>query len=547
MKDLINIPTINLPIEQTNCHSIPKKLYKVYGIEPLIKSIETDGLQEPIVVIKEGDKYLVIIGRRKVAACKALRWKDIPAKVVKGLTEAEIYQLVIGSNQQRKKSIEETINEAEHVLGILGKSQGQRRDLLGDESDPEEKSKIGKDRYDIAAEMIGANMSGASLRRLMFVKDFEADHPDAKLGLVEKIVNKELTINTAKKAAADYVKQKNTAEGSGSVKIYPNEKKRSDNYTIHNKSSADMAEIANNSIPMSLTSVPYYDVRRYQLGKGGVIELGLEKTYQEYLDNMIAILREVYRVLTNDGSFFLNIGDSYSKKSNYLISSRLVLAVCDQIGFHCVNEIIWHKTNTVPQTTKKRLQPSYEKIFHLVKDPDNYYYEPFKIHEPDKKIKLHKIKRRNNRGSHDKGSYSLTKPYRKFSDFIIQQEFEDVITSSSAAADSAKLHELDPTIDHPAIFPSSICILPILTCSKPGDIILDPFSGSGSLGEAAILLGRKYIGYEVVEHFCALSVKRLAITETEIDVQGIGHIQSMVSATPNIDITHFKTPDEKTA
>ena len=547
MLNILSIPTTNLPIEALACHSVPMKLYKVYGIESLTKSIETDGLQEPIVAIREGDKYSVIIGRRKLAACKALGWKEIPAKIVEGISEAEIYQLVIGSNQQRKKSVEETMKEAEHVLGILGKSQGQRRDLLGEEGDPAEKSKIGKDRYDIAAKMIGSDMSGSTLRRLMFVKDFETEYPEAKLGLVEKVVTKELSPNTAKKLATDYVRRKKGAGDFTPVEIFPNEKKRADNYTIYNKSSAIMSELASNSIPMGMTSVPYYNVRKYQKVDGGEVEIGLEETPEKYLESLIAILREVYRVLATDGSFFLNIGDTYSKKSNYLISSRLLLAMCDQVGFHCVNEIIWYKTNTVPQTTDKRLQPSYEKIYHLVKDPGKYYYEPFKIKDPDKTIRLNKIKRRNNRGSHDESSHSLTKEYRKFSDFINQQEFEDIIISSSASVDSAKLHELDATVDHPAIFPSSICVLPILTTSKPGDVVLDPFSGSGSTGEAALLLGRKYIGYEKIKEFGALSVKRLDGVEKSVNTESMEHIQNMVSDTPNIDITHFSTQGERAA
>lgn len=84
----------------------------------------------------------------------------------------------------------------------------------------------------------------------------------------------------------------------------------------------------------------------------------------------------------------MNIGDKYANTDNYNIILRLVLAACDQVGFHLVNSIVWHKTNFLPQKTDKRLQPSYEMIYHLVKDSEKYDYYPLKHLVGAKKSKV---------------------------------------------------------------------------------------------------------------------------------------------------------------
>ena len=542
------IPKINAVISTINInelvpHPLSEKIYQVADIQALKNSIASDGLIEPLLI--DGQNR-ILSGRRRWLACKALGRTDIQVKITDDLAEPQVEQLIIGSNLQRIKSKTEILNELEHILGILGKNQGQRRDLLGKDDNPETFGKIGKDRYEIASEWIANGMSAATLRRLMFVKEFETEYPDAKLGLVEKVLNNEMPINRAKVLAKDYIARVKEKEDIPSIPFVPAPEITSDNYTIHTKSSLDMSgEIADNSIQMVMTSVPYYDVRKYGIGKKP--ELGLEKTYQEYMANMVRHLKEIYRVLKPTGSFFLNIGDTYSKKSNYLISSRLVIAACDLAGFHCISEIIWNKTNTIPKTTDRKLQPSYEKIYHLVKDADKYYYKPFKIRDDNKEIKLNKITHRNKRGGYDKGKFALSKPYKKFTDFINQQEYEDIIKGSSAAAESARLHQLDPSVDHPAIFTTTISVLPILTTTEPGDLVLDPFSGSGSVGETCLLLDRKYIGYEIEERFSALSVKRLQAVEQSIKPDEIQHIQSMVKTAQIMDITGFAKVDEKAA
>lgn len=111
----------------------------------------------------------------------------------------------------------------------------------------------------------------------------------------------------------------------------------------------------------------------------------------------------------------------------------------------------------------------------------------------------------------------MSKPYKKFNDFIDEQECLNIIYSANGAADNSKLHKLDPNIDHPAIFPEVLPVIPILSCSKPNDTILDPFGGSGTTAVVALMLGRKATMYEIEERFVQLAQKRLQTTVSNIN------------------------------
>ncbi len=377
---------------------------------------------------------------------------------------------------------------------------------------------------------MGSNISGPTLRKLLDVKEFETTQPKANLNLLDKINSGDLSIDRAKKIVLNYYEQQEEVKQIKPIAPVENEFDGERMWKLYHSSSLSMRELLDGIIQVCITSVPYFSVRKYGKGTQLIPELGLETCYKDYLKNMIPFLKEVFRVLSIRGSFFLNIGETYSKHTNNNIMLRLVLAACDEVGFHLVNSIVWHKTNSLPQTTDKRLQPSYEMIYHLVKDVDQYDYYPLKYLDKKQKCKIIAIDRPNKKGGLDIGEPSLSKPYKKFKDFIDAQYFEDIIISSSAGSDSSALRKLDPNIKHFAIFPSNICVLPILTTSKPGQIVLDCFSGSGTTIDTAIMLGRKGIGYETEERFVELTHKRMTEAEKRCNEKDMNIIQEYVES-----------------
>lgn len=137
-----------------------------------------------------------------------------------------------------------------------------------------------------------------------------------------------------------------------------------------------LKNMPNNSVDMVITSPPYFNLRDY----GNAGEIGAEKNYKEYIENLIEIFDEVYRVLKNTGSFWLNIDDVYENQTLLGIPDRLKVQMIDN-GWICRNEIIWHKPNAMPSSAKTRFNNDFEKMYFFTKT-NNYYlqtqYEPLK-------------------------------------------------------------------------------------------------------------------------------------------------------------------------
>jgi DNA modification methylase len=294
----------------------------------------------------------------------------------------------------------------------------------------------------------------------------------------------------------------------------------SDDFSLYNKSSFKMDEVKSKSVQVVFTSPPYFQLRFYENGIDGEPELGQESTPHQYVKNLSKHLREVKRVLKDEGSFFLNIGETYNRGANLIIPTRLLIELCDSEGWFLVNEIIWKKTNALPQSSSRRLQPTYEKIFHLVKNPDKYFYQELRIATENE---LRVVRAPNDRSSTSserrQAGMLLNRDYQKFKDFLDEQNVEDIITGPNAATRQLELRRIDSNVDHPALMPDYLPLIPILTTSRVGDIVLDPFSGSATTGKTSLLLSRKYIGYELNEDSHNLGVSSLNFLVEELKLK----------------------------
>nr|WP_253916230.1 site-specific DNA-methyltransferase [Lentimicrobium sp. S6] len=271
-----------------------------------------------------------------------------------------------------------------------------------------------------------------------------------------------------------------------------------DYYKIFNKSSDDLFNLENESVNCIMTSPPYWMKRTYTNDSN---ELGAEKTSEEYVQNLVTHLDSSYRVLKNDGSFFLNIGDSYKNKCLQLIPTRVALEL-QKKGWIIRNSIIWHK-KALPFSTRDNLTSSYEYIFHLVKSK-NYYYNEVLTPLKNQSITVSTSARKNGRkclSDNAKVIIGGLKDGKKLEDYWT---FDVVKT---AAATQAEVKKYGGT-NHPAPFPKELPILPILQTTKPGDTVLDLFSGSGTTSAVALLLGRKTIAYELNQNHNQLQVNR---------------------------------------
>lgn len=286
-------------------------------------------------------------------------------------------------------------------------------------------------------------------------------------------------------------------------------------YKLYNKDSRNLSEIPSESVQTVVLSPPYaLGQRIYPTGVMTAEQLGSESTADEYIKNSVNdYYSEIYRVLKNEGSLFINIMDTY-KGTSCIVPHKLVVEMVNA-GWYLVGDWTWKKTNPKPIGRIKRLQPTTERILHFVKDPKNYYFREF-IHW--KQGELFGIQRGCNDAKSgdkkDKVKWSLKKPIKRFKDFLDEQDVQGVI--EGASFNWSELRKIDPTFNHLAPFPVYLPILPILMTSQIGQVVLDVFTGTSSTLEVAIQLGRVGIGVDTDPASIEFSKKRLDLVELNL-------------------------------
>jgi DNA modification methylase len=253
-----------------------------------------------------------------------------------------------------------------------------------------------------------------------------------------------------------------------------------------------LRELADESIQTCVTSPPYWGLRDY----GRNEQLGVEKTPEKFVENLCKVFDEVYRVLANDGTLWVNLGDSYNNKSLAGIPWRFAFALQER-GWYLRQDIIWSKPNPMPESVTDRCTKSHEYIFLLTKNA-KYYFDNEAIKEPSVTVD----DKRNGNGRH------TYEGKRAENDGLVQQSFvtinetknkRSVWTVTTRAYKGA----------HFAVYPTELITPCVLAGSRVGDTVLDPFSGSGTTGEVALLNGRNYIGVELNLEYARLSEQRI--------------------------------------
>jgi DNA modification methylase len=284
-----------------------------------------------------------------------------------------------------------------------------------------------------------------------------------------------------------------------------------------------LRELPDGSVRTCVTSPPYWGLRDY--GNDG--QLGLEMAPQEFVENLCQVFDEVRRVLADDGTLWVNLGDSYAgsgkggqsaakRSENWQpeyankglvpdglkpkdlvgIPWRFAFAMQDR-GWYLRQDIIWAKPNPMPESVTDRCTKSHEYVFLLTKNP-RYYFD----HEAIKEPAIHANDRRNGKGRH---TYTGK---RAENDGLVQQSFvtvNDTRNKRSVWTVNTKGYKEA----HFAVYPPELITPCVLAGSAEGDTVLDPFSGSGTTGEVALTHGRNYVGVELNPEYAALSEKRI--------------------------------------
>ncbi len=427
--------------------------YTKDNVEDLMRSIPIMGQLQPIIINRKKE---VLKGNRRLTALQLLKIKTV--EVIISDFEGSDTLVFLQLRKTKKRTCQDLLKYFDLVKKLFGKGQGCRTDLFT--STYTSRSSVEKE----VREMTG--YSKETMRRLIIVSKNDP-------ALITQIHRGDQTNNGAWKRVKDKLKkEKALTQRPNQIKTKSLEVKDS---KLYPKSCENMNEVEDESVQLILTSPPYFSKRVYRKDKG----LGNESTPSEYIKNLYNIFQECYRVLRNDGSLYLNIADTRINGSLGMIPEQLITKMISEGDWKLKHKIIWKKTNPIICSSPKTMTNGYEYIYHLVKS-DNCKFNKLMVPSVNTKDGL-----------------------KGMSDFVNDQIIESAVSNQSALKDLY--------IDyHPAPFPEKICYFPILCSTDPGDIVLDPFIGSGTTAIIANKLGRKCIGYDDNQNFIHQSFQRLS-------------------------------------
>jgi site-specific DNA-methyltransferase (adenine-specific) len=252
-------------------------------------------------------------------------------------------------------------------------------------------------------------------------------------------------------------------------------------------------------VDLTVTSPPYFRHRDY--GVNG--QLGREATVEEYVTNIRGVLAELLRVTAETGACFFVVGDTYQKQKLLLVPHRIALAA-DETGWTVRNDLIWSKLDPPPESPRNRWRSGHEHILFLTKRPAKYMFDSDAIRVPYADA----TRKRWGNGQVYGGPKSETRPNEKASRMRHGRTFK-LNPKGCLPTDVWSLPAGDSSERHYATFPDRLVTPIILACSKPGDLVLDPFAGSGTTCRIARALGRRCIGIELNPEYAKMASRAI--------------------------------------
>ncbi|KXH87543.1 site-specific DNA-methyltransferase [Sporosarcina sp. HYO08] len=279
-------------------------------------------------------------------------------------------------------------------------------------------------------------------------------------------------------------------------------------------------ELEPNSIQTIITSPPYFGLRKYS--KDAVEsknEIGREQTITEYIDDLVSVFENLKPALKKDGTVWVNLGDAYVKGNLQGAPWRFALAMQDK-GWILRSDIIWHKPNAMPSSVKNRPTTDHEYIFLFTLDQKNYYYNADAIREEhvtfseNSKMKGGRNHLGKKGGTPEQGK-NAGNP--NLHDGRWDQAFHP-LGRNKRTVWNIPLGKYKGA--HFAVFPEKLVETCLLASTKEGDIVLDPFFGSGTTGVVALKHNRDYLGIELVKEYAELAQNRLNEFSPQLNLFG---------------------------
>jgi len=450
-------------------NEVSKGIYAIPTNYEMIKeNINQVGILEPLIVVGN----VVISGNLRLQIAKELKLEKIPV-IFQDYSEIKPEVLVVSHGQQRIKRYSEILTEYEILEAEYPVGKGCRTDL-----DPEMKKNADKKK--------ALNISRSKIYKLKQIKTLSKELYSDNIDEYNKVWS---DVDLEKTSIDSVLKglKRNKAISENKIVLPETFDFISEKARVYNKSCEDMTELNTKSIDCIVTSPPYFQMRDYGTGKN---QRGLEKDIDTYIQGLINDFKDCKRVLKDDGSLWVNLGEAAIDGQYNAVPHRFVLAMQKE-GWIFNDEWIWIKNNPV-FTQAKRATRSHEYIFHFVKSKSFYYDSLWlnELNDPNNLISF----------GTNIGNLSSSMDFR-----------ENIVKTNASNIERLRKEckKSGFNLTHSAAFPITIPLISILATSKVGDTILDIYSGTSTTGEAALAFNRQFVGYEIKSEYIMASKVRL--------------------------------------
>lgn len=279
------------------------------------------------------------------------------------------------------------------------------------------------------------------------------------------------------------------------------------NQVYHETNLETMSRMPDGFCDLIITSPPYAEARKSTYG--GICA-------DDYVEWFKPIASEMYRVLSDHGSFILNIGDNTIDGETHLYTFEIPIVLKREIGFKFIDPLIWHKKTAPPGRFKNRFKDSWEFCYHFTKTFD-ITFNPYEVAEPTTQVSIDLSLR--HKDTHEMKSLSgsgFTNPNGNLQRRIRNNQSgfgtnDERLSGLEMALPGNVLWMAGETtnVGHPAPYPERLVEFFIKAFSNEDDLIYDPFGGSGTTGVVALRAGRKFIMSELNPEYVKIAERRL--------------------------------------
>lgn len=489
-----------------------------YNDIQLFENIVENGIKTPLLVTKSG---LIISGNRRYYCVKySNKTNEIPV-IIEDIEDNDVTEYLVVSLQLQRIKTEIQVAKEYNIIGEYynisrgkGNKEGkQKRDELLDNS----------------------NCKSSTIKRALtsfrLIKELDNKVDDDSAWKKLEELNKSKSISAIETYLINIVGEKKNEKEAKKIVINTDE-----SFKIFTRSCEDLSDIVEDqTIDCVCTSPPYYSgIRKYsedgkEIKKGiknkDIIQLGHEKTPEEYVEKMVKYVKECVRTLKNTGSIWINIMDVRKEGNYFNVPEKLLLAL-EKEGLITAQKCVWFKNNP-PYDNNNIFQPSMEHIYHFVIDAKKYKWRDNWFDEADEFLgKITYGDKDKKRKFRNVFFYETNKDERNDNDGagMVNSMLETNVINNSylkKLLQSKSFH-----LQHNALYDFEIPMVCILSTTEKGDSVMDIFSGQATTGLIAYANECNYIGIEQSGVYSAQSYLRFEdFLEKNPQIQRIENIE----------------------